>query len=32
MLDLKFIIENPDVIKENLRKKFQENKISLVDE
>lgn len=32
MLDPKFIRENPDKVKENIRKKFQEDKISLVDE
>ncbi len=32
MLDIKFLRENPDVVKENMRKKFQNNKISLVDE
>jgi len=25
MLDIKFVRENPDVVKENIRKKFQEN-------
>lgn len=32
MLDIKFVRENPDVVKENIRKKFQDNKLSLVDE
>jgi len=32
MLDIKFIRENPDKVKENLKKKFQENKISMVDD
>ena len=32
MLDLKFLRENPDVVKENIKKKFQEHKLSLVDE
>ena len=32
MLDIKFIRDNPDVVKENLRKKFQEHKLPLVDE
>ena len=32
MLDLKFVRENPEAVKENIRKKFQDNKISLVDE
>lgn len=32
MLDIKFVRENPDVVKENMRKKFQEDKLGLVDE
>lgn len=32
MLDIKFIRSNPEVVKENMRKKFQENKLNLVDE
>ncbi len=32
MIDIKFLRENPEVVKENIRKKFQEEKISLVDE
>ena len=32
MLDIKFIRENPDVVRENIRKKFQEEKLPLVDE
>ena len=32
MLDMKFIRENPDVVKENIKKKFQEEKLPLVDE
>ena len=32
MLDLKFLRENPDVVKENIRKKFQDHKIPMVDE
>ena len=32
MLDIKFIIENPDKVKDNIRKKFQDNKLPLVDE
>ncbi|WP_304508844.1 serine--tRNA ligase [Anaerotignum sp.] len=32
MLDIKFVRENPDVVKENIRKKFQDNKLPLVDE
>ena len=32
MLDIKFVRENPDVVKENIKKKFQDGKILLVDE
>ena len=32
MLDIKFIRENPDKVKDNIRKKFQDNKLPLVDE
>ena len=32
MLDIKFIRENPDAVKENIKKKFQEEKLPLVDE
>ena len=32
MLDIRFVRENPDVVKENIKKKFQDNKLSLVDE
>ena len=32
MLDLKFVRENPDVVKENIKKKFQDHKLPLVDE
>ncbi|MDD5831877.1 MAG: serine--tRNA ligase [Clostridiales bacterium] len=32
MLDIKFVRENPDVVKENIRKKFQDEKLPLVDE
>ena len=32
MIDIKFLRENPDVVKENIKKKFQDSKISLVDE
>lgn len=32
MLDLKFVRENPEVVKQNIRNKFQDNKLSLVDE
>ena len=32
MLDIKFIRENPDVVKENIKKKFQDAKLPLVDQ
>ena len=32
MLDIKFVRENPDVVKENIKKKFQDAKLPLVDE
>ena len=32
MLDIKFIRDNPDVVKENIKKKFQDAKLPLVDE
>ena len=32
MIDIKFLRENPEIVKENIRKKFQDNKLSLVDE
>jgi len=31
MLDIKFLRENPDAVKENIKKKFQDDKLSLVD-
>ena len=31
MLDIKFIRENPDIVKENVKKKFQDEKLPLVD-
>ena len=31
MLDMKFLRENPDIVKENMKKKFQEAKLPLVD-
>ena len=31
MLDIKFIRENPDVVRENIKKKFQDQKLPLVD-
>ena len=32
MLDMKFVRENPEAVKENIRKKFQDDKLPLVDE
>jgi seryl-tRNA synthetase len=32
MLDIRFVRENPDIVKENIRKKFQDAKLPLVDE
>ena len=32
MLDIRFIRENPDIVKENIKKKFQEEKLPLVDQ
>jgi len=32
MIDIKFLRENPDAVKENIRKKFQDSKLPLVDE
>ena len=32
MIDIKFLRENPDVVKENIKKKFQDEKLPLVDE
>ena len=31
MLDIKFVRENPEVVKQNIRKKFQDSKLELVD-
>ncbi len=31
MLDIKFVRENPEIVKENIRKKFQDEKLPLVD-
>ncbi len=31
MIDIKFLRENPDAVKENIKKKFQDNKLELVD-
>ena len=32
MLDIKFIRENPDIVKENIKKKFQDQKLPMVDQ
>ena len=32
MIDIKFLRENPEIVKENIRKKFQDDKLSMVDE
>ena len=32
MLDIKFLRENPDVVKQNIKNKFQDSKLPLVDE
>ena len=32
MIDIKFLRENPDVVKENIKKKYQDHKLGLVDE
>ena len=32
MLDIKFLRNNPDIVKQNIKNKFQENKLPLVDE
>ena len=32
MIDIKFLRENPDIVKENIKKKFQDEKLVLVDE
>ena len=32
MLDIRFVRENPEVVKQNIRNKFQEAKLPLVDE
>ena len=32
MIDIKFLRENPDIVKENIRKKFQDAKLPMVDE
>ena len=32
MIDVKFLVKNPDVVRENIRKKYQDSKLPLVDE
>ena len=32
MLDIKFLRDNPEIVKENIKKKFQEGKLPLVDQ
>ena len=32
MLDMKFVRENPEIVKENIKKKFQDAKLPLVDQ
>ena len=32
MLDIKFVRENPDIVRENIKKKYQDQKLPLVDE
>ena len=32
MLDLKFVRENPDIVKQNIKNKFQDRKLHLVDD
>ena len=32
MLDMKFVRENPELVKENIKKKFQDEKLPLVDQ
>ena len=32
MLDIRFVRENPEIVRENIRKKFQDEKLPLVDE
>ena len=32
MIDLKFLRENPEIVKENIKKKFQDHKLPMVDE
>ena len=32
MIDIKFLRENPEIVKQNIRNKFQDSKLPLVDE
>ena len=32
MLDIKFLRENPDIVKQNIKNKFQDSKLPMVDE
>ena len=32
MIDIKFLRENPEIVKQNIKNKFQEHKLHLVDE
>ena len=32
MIDIKFLRDNPDIVRENIKNKFQDQKLSLVDE
>ena len=32
MIDIKFLVKNPDVVRENIKKKFQDSKLPLIDE
>ena len=32
MIDIKFLRENPDIVKQNIKNKFQDHKLGLVDE
>ena len=32
MLDMKFVRENPDIVKQNIKNKFQDDKLPMVDE
>ena len=32
MIDIKLLRENPELVKENIKKKFQDNKLPMVDE